>query len=139
MVLGVISQKSNKISVTTPVLISSPYSSGRFKLLARVRVVTVARADAPTFTRLFPIRIVIKSESESFLIISSDFEPQRFSRTRDCTVCLDSVMSAISEPEKKAEAAIRIINNIHENGSIFEKSALTIWKNAHLANFHDET
>ena len=47
--------------VTAPVAKPIPYSPGRFSDSASLMAETVASADAPTFTRLFPIRIVIKS------------------------------------------------------------------------------
>ena len=69
--------------------------------------IDVARADAETFTRLFPISIVIKRRLGS----SSNFDISLlffvFSLTILCRFILPSERSAISDAEKKADSAIK--------------------------------
>lgn len=110
IVFGVISPKIKRISVTAPVARARPYSPGSSSCSAIARALTVASADAQTFTRLFPIRIVISNLSLSSLIRSRDFDPHRFSRLNHSIACFESVMSAISVPEKKADKTISTIN-----------------------------
>lgn len=120
-VFGVISPKSKRRIVTTAVAIKTPYSSGRFISFAIETLITVASAAAPVFTILFPIRIVINNLSVSHFIFSSDWAPNLFSRTRDWMACFDSVISAISVPEKKADRRIRKPKIIIDKGSTENK------------------
>jgi hypothetical protein len=110
MVFGVISQKRSMMSVTTPVAITIPYSSGSERDFASERLAIVPRADAATFTRLFPIITVMRRVSISDFILSRDFAHHRRSLTRDLIVCLEVLRNAISVPEKNAERQIRMIN-----------------------------
>lgn len=110
IVFGVISQNTKRINVTTPVARASPYSPGRSSCSATARALTVASAEAATFTRLFPMRMVIRSLSLSSLMISNDLAHQRFSRLKPSIACFERVMSAISVPEKKADKTISTIN-----------------------------
>lgn len=109
MVFGVISQNMRSMRVTTHVASARPYPPGRLSFSAIASALIVASAEAPTFTRLFPIRIVIKSLSLSSRIVSSDFAHHRFSRLNHSIACFERVMSAISVPEKNADNATRTI------------------------------
>jgi hypothetical protein len=104
------SPKIKMINVTTPVAISRPYSSGSERLFASEMLAIVPRAEAATFTRLFPIITVIRSLSISDLMISRDFAHHLFSFTRDLIVCFEVFKNAISVPEKNAERHMSNIN-----------------------------
>ncbi len=103
--------------MTHPVAIAIPYSFGSPRLPASVSESIVASEEAPTFTRLFPMRIVISSVSLSFLIISSDRAHDFFSRFSQVIVCLLRLMRAISVPEKNADKRIRTTKTNHKYGS----------------------
>ena len=113
IVFGVISPNIRSISVTLPVTSARPICPERPSFSAIARVDTVASAEAPTFTRLFPMSIVIRSLSLSSRMVSRDFAHHRFSRLYHSIACFESVMRAISVPEKKADNVISItkINN----------------------------
>lgn len=113
MVFGVISQNIRSISVTAHVASARPYQPGRLRFSAIASALIVASADAPTFTRLLPISMVIRSLSLSSRIVSSDFAHQRFSLLNHSIACFERVMRAISVPEKKADKAIRTIKIIN--------------------------
>lgn len=121
IVFGVISPKRRIMSVTTPVAISIPYSSGRCSSAARAILAIVPSAEAATFTRLFPIITVMRSLSISDFTISSDFAHHLFSFMSHWIVCLEVLRNAISVPEKKAERKIRTININIDKGSTWEK------------------
>jgi hypothetical protein len=108
IVFGVISPNNSMMSVTTPVAINIPYSSGSERDFASERLARVPSADAHTFTRLLPIMTVMRSLSISDFTRSSDFAPKRLSRISHWTVCLDILRNAISVPEKNADKTIRI-------------------------------
>jgi len=114
------------MSVTTPVAIISPYSSGSCNSWASDILATVPIAESATFTRLFPIMIVIKSRSISDFTISNDFAPNRFSRINHCMVCFEVLRKAISVPEKNAESISSIRNKSTENGSTKEKLMIMV-------------
>lgn len=103
--------------MTHPVAIAIPYSFGSPRLSASVSESIVASEEAPTFTRLFPMRIVIRSVSLSFLIISSARAHDFFSRFSHVIICLLRLMRAISVPEKKADKRTRTIKTNHKYGS----------------------
>lgn len=111
MVFGVISPNMRSMSVTKPVTRASHVSPEYPSFSAIVSAETVARADAPTFTRLFPMRIVMRSLSVSDLILSRDFAQNLFSLLYHSIACFESVMRAISVPEKKAERATSTTNS----------------------------
>lgn len=134
IVFGVISPNKSKIRVTTPVAMSKPYSSERWRLFARERLATVPIAESATFTRLFPIMIVIRSLSISDFTISRDFAPNRFSRRSHWIVCLEVLRNAISVPEKNAERARRIKNKSTDNGSTKRKLRIKISSGAPKAS-----
>ena len=103
------------MSVTNPVTIANPISPENQRVSANWRVDTVARAEAQTFTRLLPMRIVISNLSLSLRIISSDFDHHFFSLLYHSIACRESVIRAISVPEKNADKIIKITNkNIDE-------------------------
>lgn len=117
IVFGVISPKSKRRTVTTAVAIATPVSCESQLAAANCVVRSVAYAAVAVLIILFPIRMVISSLSVFSLIFSSDSAPKRFSRTRLETACFEVVIRAISEPEKKAEKKIRIMNISIETGS----------------------
>ena len=65
------------------------------------------RADAETFTRLLPIRIVMRSRLGSSRSFAINFEFLTLSLTILCRVILPRDKSAISAAEKNADKAIR--------------------------------
>lgn len=117
IVFGVISPKRSKSVVTTAVAITIPISFGSPEDSARRSAASAASTEEAVFTILFPIRIVISRRSVFSLIISSDFAPNRPSRTSEAIVGLEVVISAISVPEKNAERKMRIIKISIETGS----------------------
>lgn len=120
-VFGVISAKMRSVIVTPTVANRIPYSGGSLRDSTIETLATVASAEAPTFTMLLPSSIVINRASLSALIFSKDVAHHRFSRTIVCTECFESVMSAISVPEKNADSAIKTKNKSIDRGSTEKK------------------
>ncbi len=81
-VLGVTSPNMSNVTVTEAVAKRIPYSGGNLRDSTIETLATVARAEAPTFTRLLPSRMVMRSASLSALIFSKEAAHQRFSRTK---------------------------------------------------------
>jgi hypothetical protein len=87
-------------------------------LLAIDIEIEVAKAAVKVFTKLFQIRIVIKSLSLFSLIFLRDLLQNFPCFKSDSSLCSGKLIKANSVPEKNAESKNKIINKIMSKGSI---------------------
>ena len=121
MVLGSTSPNRMMMTVMTTVAAPTPPCPKRDTAKA------VAVEDARLFTKLFPIKMVVKSPSISDFKVATRRAPYIFSLTicRSCT--LERESSAVSEEEKNAEAATKAANKIVVTIIVMEPLFLYEW------------
>ncbi len=102
----------------TPVATPIAVDSARHDAAAKSILSFVAKADVRTLTRLFPIKIVIRSLSVLFLRYLSVLAPNLRFLTSVSMVWSGIDMNAISLPEKNADNQNNTINIMIDVGSI---------------------